>query len=135
MLTLRWDESLSVGVRMMDVEHKRLVFLLRRLANGLKSGDDENLLKNLDNLAEKAANHFLHEERLLRLTDFAATVPHEREHAKFLHKIRAVQLGLRAGDAGALSKEVVHSLGDWLEQHIKDCDKEFSAYLNLRGIR
>lgn len=135
MLTHRWDESFSVGVRIMDLEHKRLCSLFGRLLSGLNCGDKENLLKILDNLFEKAANHFAHEERLLRLTDFAAARLHEREHAQFLHRIRAVQLGLRAGDASALSTEVVHSLCDWLEQHIKDRDKEFGAHLNLRGIR
>jgi len=118
----------------MDVEHKLLFFLVGRLLNGLKYGG-ENLPKNLDNLAEKAESHFLHEERLLRLTDFPATRSHEREHAQLLRKVHEVQFRLQAGEVGALSREVVRGLSDWLEQHIKDSDKEFSAYLNLRGIR
>ncbi len=135
MPTIKWDEGLSVGVRKIDVEHKRLFFQAGRLLSGLKCGANENLLKNLDNLAGKAASHFLHEGRLLRLTDFPATRPHEREHAECLRKVSDVQLRLRAGEAGALSIEVVNSLTDWLERHINDSDKEFSAYLNLRGIR
>ncbi len=135
MLTLRCDEGFSVGVGMMDLEHKQLWFLFGRLLNGLNRGANENLLKTLDDLAEKTANHFAHEERLLRLTDYPATRPHEREHAQLLRKVREVQLRFRSGEAGALSIEVVLGLSDWLERHIKDSDKEFSAHLNLRGIR
>ncbi len=135
MPALKWDENLIVGVKSMDVEHKRLVSILGRLLDGLKGGAKDNLAKNLDILTEKAENHFLHEERLLRLADFPARGSHEREHARLLSRFRDVRLGFRSGDAGALSVEVVHGLRGLLEQHIKDSDKEFGAYLNLRGIR
>lgn len=135
MFDRKWDESLSVGVRKVDVEHKRLFLLLRRLQNGLRCGAGENLSKNLDNLAEEAASHFLDEERLLLLTDFPAARPHEREHAQLLLKVSELQFRLRAGEAGALSIEVVNGISDWFERHIRESDKEFSAYLNLRGIR
>jgi len=135
MPALKWDENLLVGVRSMDVEHKRLASIFGRLLYGLQRGDEENLKKNLDILAEKAAKHFSHEERLLRLTDYPATGTHEREHARLLSKVHEVRLGFLAGEAGTLSAEVVHGLWDLLEQHIKDSDKQFSTYLNLRGIR
>lgn len=127
-----------VGVRAIDHEHLQLWLLMGRLlrsVNATKPGDLADLAKDLDILAKKVANHFLHEERLFHLIDFAAAPSHGREHAHLLGKIQKMQRELALAPKGVLTPEAVHDLGDWLERHIKDSDTEYSTFLNLRGIR
>jgi hemerythrin len=135
MPALKWDEDLNVGVKAIDIEHHQLALILGRLLRGLTGACNVDLAKNLEALAEKTASHFSQEEHLLRLTDFPQSGAHEREHVGFLKRIFEIQAGFHAGHAGALTASAVEELRDWLEQHIKNSDKAFSSYLNLRGIR
>ncbi len=128
MLVLKWHPDFNVGVKPVDNEHKQLRLIMGRVLQAMDGGAKEDLAKNLDLLAKAAAKHFSHEERLLCLTDFPAARPHEREHAKFLSKVHEMK-------TGSLTVEAVCSLCDRYEQHIKHSDKEFSGYLNVRGIR
>ena len=60
---LKWDDSLSVNVEIIDDQHKRLIGMINDLQNALQEGRATQALNTiLDGLADYTVYHFQAEE-------------------------------------------------------------------------
>jgi hemerythrin len=136
MTLVEWNEKMSVGVSIIDDEHKNLLGMLNELYNAMVSKQsDEALGKVLDGLIAYTVYHFKHEEALFARTRYPAAAEHEKEHADLTKQVLDVQKQYREGASATLSTEVLNFLRKWLLAHILRSDKKYGLHLNANGIR
>ena len=130
MSLMQWNDRLSVGVEMIDTDHKRLVEMVNELHDGFRAGKGKDALgKVLDGLINYTATHFGHEEAEMKKFKYPGTVDHMKEHAALVKQVLEVQAKYRAGSGAVLTMEVMAFLRDWLLKHIQGTDKALGAFL------
>ncbi len=136
MTLVEWNEKLSVGVAIIDDEHKNLVGMLNKLYDAMQAKHSEEALgKVLDELVAYTASHFKHEEALFAKAGYPAAAEHEKEHTDLTKQVLDVQKKYREGATATLSTEVLNFLRKWLLTHILGSDKKYGPHLNAKGIR
>jgi len=120
---LEWSDDLSVGVEAMDQHHKKLVDLINRLHEAMRSGQGGSAVPAaLDELANYTSYHFAAEEKLMKKHRCAGLAEQVEAHAKLISAVTELQRKVAAGQQG-VSLEVLSMLKDWLVNHIKRKDK------------
>ena len=129
-----WDESYSVKVEKCDEDHKKLFALINALHDAMSVGRGAQVVqKVVDELANYTRFHFSREESLLEKTHYPALVPHQAQHRIFVQQVEQFRQDLKAGAVGE-SVVVASFLKDWLTNHIKQTDRQYSMHLNDNGI-
>jgi hemerythrin len=133
---VQWDPSLSVGVDMIDEQHKKWIGLLNSASEAAASGfGPSHVAQRLDFLIDYTRVHFSTEESHMSLTAYPGRETHAAEH----EKMRATLAGLvrdfeEEGATHALAGELNDFLGNWLKKHILDVDMRFGEFLRERNI-
>jgi len=135
MAYFEWSSDLSVNVREIDDEHRKLVGLIDSLNEAMLAHRGREAQKAaIDAMVEYASTHFATEERYMQAFHYQGYPAHRLEHQKFTAK--ALELQARADRAGfILTLEVVSFLRAWLQNHIMGTDKRYQACFNEHGLR
>ena len=132
---IEWTDALSVGVKAIDDQHKKLVAILNKLTAGLAKGEGASVMQPvLGELVSYTVTHFNQEEALQRMHGYPGLAAHQKIHANLVGEVQKFQERLRKGEI-SLSVEVFGFLQDWLSKHIKGEDKALGTYLNSKGIK
>ena len=132
---LKWTPKMSVGVGVLDEDHKRLVGMINDLYDAMQAGHGkEALCRTLDDLVRYTQMHFAREEKYFADTGYPATAAHKREHDTLTGQVLDVQKNYAAGASAALSIDVLRFLKDWLLNHIQISDQKYRPHLNATGI-
>ena len=132
---IEWDDSLSVNVTEIDLQHQRLVAMINKLNDAMMQGNGKEVVNRIINgLMGYAGTHFKTEEKYFDKFGYPETVRHKREHAAFVEKVSEFKGGLDSGRL-SLSIEVMRFMSDWLQTHIKESDKKYSKFFNEKGLR
>lgn len=128
MSLVAWSDKLSVGVSVIDAEHKELINLLKDVHEAIETGQRREVLgAALDVLIAHTVAHFAHEEILFAETGYPDAEAHKNEHKALIEQILDVQRGYRAGEL-ILSPDVLKFLRRWLILHIKTSDMKYGRY-------
>lgn len=129
MKDLVWDSSLSVHVKEIDEDHRRLVDLFNVLRHAVADGDARDYIEAvLEELISCTVWHFRHEERLMLKHGYAGLAEHRAEHTQLIESVRALQQRFLEG-SGSLSDEEIEFLEHWLTEHIYVADMRMGSYL------
>jgi len=130
-----WTEALSVGVREIDAQHRKLVEMVNALNEAMLARAGREAQKAvIDGMVDYAATHFATEEKYMQSTGYQALSTHRVEHERYTAK--ALDLKTRVQKAGfVLTLEIVDFLKDWLTNHIQKTDKAYQKCLVEHGIR
>jgi hemerythrin-like metal-binding protein len=132
---MTWTSDLSVGVEVLDGDHKKLIGIINQLHFGIKVGHDREILEVvLDELVDYIRFHFTREEEMLLKAGYVATPAHRTEHEKFIREITNVQARLKSSPVSMLDLELMDFLRDWLFSHILVSDKKYGPRLNAYGL-
>ncbi len=132
---MTWNEKMSVDVKVLDDDHKKLVAMINDLHDGLKAGHGKEVLeKTLDNLVQYTKFHFDHEETLFAKTGYPGAFLHKKEHDELTRQVSEVQAKFKSGAVTCLSLEVMDFLKDWLVRHIQGSDQKYGPHLNANGV-
>jgi hemerythrin len=135
MTLMTWTEKLSVGVHVLDDDHKRLVAMVNELYDAMQAGHGkESLGATLNNLVEYTKGHFAREEKFFAETGYPAAAAHKQEHDTLTGQVLDVQRKFAAGASAALSIDVLRFLRSWLINHIQGSDQKYRPHLNAKGI-
>jgi len=135
MALMTWTEKMSVGVKVLDDDHKKLIGMINELHGGLKVGHGKEVLGNvLDELVSYTRMHFAREEQYFAKTGYAAAAAHKKEHDDLTKQVLDVQAKYKAGAVTSLSLEVMDFLKNWLTNHIQGSDQKYGPHLNEKGI-
>ncbi len=129
-----WSDNLSVGVKASDDDHKKLIDILNRLYDGMKSGQGKDVVgKVLDDLINYTKFHFAREEEFFAKTGYPA-VEHKEQHRLLVKQAEDLRSRFKGGE-NSISVETLDFLKDWLTLHIQGTDKKYTEHLNAAGIR
>jgi hemerythrin-like metal-binding protein len=135
MALIEWTPALSVGVEEFDTQHRKLIDIINRFNDAMKSGrGGASLSGALKEVADYTIYHFGYEERQMQSIDYAGLLKQKSEHKTFVDKLKTLQKDLDAGKV-MLSIEFMAFLKTWLTSHIAVNDKQYMAAFNAKGIR
>ena len=135
MAFVQWSDQLSVGINTIDDQHKKLVSIINRLYDAMKSGKGSEILSEvLSELIEYTKYHFSTEETLMKNNAYPNYQSHKSLHSKLVEKVMDLELDLKAGRI-ALSVQVFHFLKDWLVNHIQGEDKKYAPFLTKVTVK
>jgi hemerythrin len=133
---MEWNDKLSVGVAMIDSDHKHLVGLVNELHDAVKAAKGKEVLgKVLDGLVSYTKTHFGREEVEMAKFSYPKSSEHIREHTNLTKQVLDVQAKYKAGNNAILSMEVLAFLRDWLLKHIQASDKALGEFLKAQKAK
>lgn len=136
MAKVEWDDRLSVGVDLIDEQHKMLLNRLSDFSEAVDSrqGSSE-IVRTLDFLVDYTDFHFSTEERHMRAGGYPGFDHHLAQHEEFKATLKNLGEDFQEeGATAALADSVNTLLINWLIKHIKAVDQEFGAFLREKGI-
>lgn len=135
---IKWDESFSVGVRIIDAQHQKLFSLINNLHNNIKRTDSEEPepLENIIlELAAYVDFHFHFEEKYFEEFNYEKTEDHKKQHKFYEDKIKEFNEKYNKGEGeGEVEEEILAFLEDWIKTHIKIKDREYTKCFNEHGL-
>jgi hemerythrin-like metal-binding protein len=135
MAYFNWTDDLSVNIPSIDDQHKKLINMINDFYDSFKSGQSsEKLMELVAGLKEYTSYHFSTEEELLTKHGYPDYDTHKEQHISFVEKVNDVQQRIESGKM-VVSVEVTNFLKDWLENHIKKTDREYSSFLVEKGVQ
>jgi len=122
-----WSPTYSVGVKVIDDQHKGLLNLVNDMYNHVV-GDEAAERAYFQKVIQQAVNyvkiHFATEEKIMLATKFLGYAEHKRAHDSFIltvvENIQAFNTGKRMTLA-----TFTHFLKDWILTHIAIMDKQY----------
>lgn len=135
MALINWDDSFSVNVNQIDMQHKNLVKMINELNEAMKQGKGKDIMARIINdMMRYASTHFKLEEDYFDKFRYPDAENHKKEHAVFVEKVTNFKEGFDEGKI-FLSISVLDYLSDWLQGHIKGTDKKYSQFFNMKGLK
>jgi hemerythrin len=134
---LSWSPTLSMGITLIDKQHKEIIKLTNELYNHC-IGDPESERKYFRKVIKKAVEyvkiHFATEERIMIKTGYPGYAEHKKEHDAFIINILEMIKTYKV-DSKMTLVEFSHFLKDWVLTHIAFCDKEYFSYFKQIATR
>jgi len=130
---MEWNDRFSVGVGMIDSDHKQLIGLVNQLHDAMRAGHGKDVLgKTLDGLIDYTKGHFGREEAEMSRHAYPQAAAHKAEHTALAKKVLEIQAQFKSGDSAVLSLQVMSFLRDWLINHISKTDMALGQFLKTK---
>ncbi len=134
MSLITWDDSYSVKVKEIDLQHQKLIAIINELNAAMEAGKSNEILGTIiDELVDYTKYHFDTEEKYFNQINYPDSMAHEKEHNNFVKRVAEFQEEFSEGKA-LLSVELMMFLKKWLTEHIKGTDQKYSEFFNENGI-
>ncbi len=135
MTKIEWDDSLSVGVDLIDEQHKMLIQKLRELSDAFKVGREyDKILQTLDFMIEYTDFHFSAEEKTMAEHDYPGLGEQQKQHEEFKVTLNHILEDFQEeGPTKSLATSINVFLFNWLINHIKGIDLELGKFLSKKG--
>lgn len=130
MAIINWSEMMSVGVPVLDADHKTLIGLINNLHRSV--GDDEEyatLGSVLKALEDYANHHFAREERVMEACRYPSVATHGRMHSRLAAQVTALKVSYDADRTTVRAKECLDFLNKWLIEHICSTDMDYRSWV------
>lgn len=131
---IRWDPSLETGQTLIDLEHRMLVFLFRKLDVAVKSGESQMAVNHVIGEMKRFVEfHFASEENLMRETNYPHLPAHQVQHMDLL-----TELGVLASKVVGhreFPEDLLFFLNNWLADHIANHDQHVALHVHTAVTR
>ncbi|NTW98686.1 MAG: hemerythrin family protein [Geobacteraceae bacterium] len=132
MAIFEWDNSIALGIPIIDKQHKALFDLVNRLDEAVKSGNcPEAVGEVIRKLITYVTEHFSEEERLMLSCNFPGLADHRKEHDQFVSRLHEIQVDFI--DGHEMGASVLDFMVDWLVCHIKGTDQSYSRFIHQQA--
>ncbi|MBU1248765.1 MAG: bacteriohemerythrin [Proteobacteria bacterium] len=121
---IEWEPALSIGVDVVDEQHKGLVDMINA-AYTLASEESNPMQVNrlLAQMGRYAVLHFSTEEQLMKQAGYAGMEEHKAIHAKFTKQVS----DFACDGSQDRPLAVFVFLSTWLKEHIMGMDREYAV--------
>jgi hemerythrin len=135
MAKIEWDNSLSIGVKLIDEQHKMLIQRLSDLSRAIEMTQGEvKIATTLDFMVDYTDFHFTAEEKHMAEQNYQGLEYQKQQHAEFKSLLKQLVDDFEEeGPTKALSTSINIFLLNWLTKHIKGVDHKFGEFLNEKG--
>jgi len=127
---MQWHDSFSVGVRIVDDQHRQLFTLINELIVAVNNRQQDDVLeRTLTSVLAYAELHFRTEEELFKIhPQFRA---HCAIHRQFVKDVTLLATDFTVDEA-VVATRLLNKLTDWLQNHILKTDIAFFSELGYR---
>ncbi len=135
MAKIEWTDSLSVGIDLIDEQHKELLDKLNAINEAVEKHQGiDKILSTLTFLYDYTNVHFSTEEKYMKEYDYPGKKLHMEQHVEFFEMIETMRKDFEEdGATRALGESINTFLGNWLITHIKGIDCKFGDFLRETG--
>jgi len=134
MALLNWQSDYSVNIKEIDLQHMKLIELINQLHNAMKAGKGKEVMgKILEELVNYTTYHFNNEEKLFEKYGYPEVHVHKRQHSDLVKQVTNYKNDFDSGKS-VLTMNLMNFLKDWLTKHILDTDKQYTSFLNSKGV-
>jgi len=134
MMTIQWQNDLSVYIPEIDKQHQKLIDAVETLSCAIEKGEDQAVLgKTLDDLVDYALTHFAAEERLFDQYEYPDRESHRQQHRAFADQVFSFKSKCDAG-SDSISQQLAEYLATWVDEHIKCWDKKYGVFFSAIGV-
>jgi len=138
---MKWTEDLSIGVELIDNQHKELFSRINDLVAAIKQHTCKYKIGDVVRfLDEYIIFHFGEEERFMQKHKYPHYPQHKAQHTKFIESFNELKKEIHKLEGGRkpgsydLSVETNQVVVDWILDHIVKVDKEFGAFLKTLKV-
>jgi len=132
-----WSNSYSMGVKLIDDQHKGLIDFVNDLFNNA-SGNEKRERAYFTEVIQQAVQyikeHFQAEEKLMIGTKFPGYAEHKKVHDEFTLTVVKSVKDFEAGKRLVLEK-FAYFLKDWILTHIAVMDRQYADYFKKIATR
>ncbi|MDD5359243.1 MAG: bacteriohemerythrin [Sulfurovaceae bacterium] len=121
-----WESKYSVGIEVIDHQHKRLIEYINELgiAGAYRSFENRRRVQDvLIKLVDYTISHFSFEEELMEEAGYPMLAPHIKVHEAFVERVAFFKQ--RFEDGEDITKQLVMDLQMWLINHIQRDDADY----------
>ncbi len=134
MNTILWDDTFSVGVAEIDLEHQKLLEMINELSFSISEKKGMDLSgKILSGLVNYSEVHFKTEEKYFAQLSYPEMEEHIEEHDLFRQKISEL-IDEFGNNNPFLSIDVLEFMSKWFKNHMLQTDKEYSTFFISNGL-
>ena len=131
---ITWNDSLSVNIRKIDNQHQKLIGMINDLDAAMKEREGQTAIgKIISDLLDYTDYHFKTEEDFFVQYHYPELAHHKKTHTQLFQKAATLKQEYDSGRK-MVSVKVLNLLSDWLWDHIMKTDKEYSEFLNGKGL-
>lgn len=128
---MEWDETMAIGMRELDEQHKKLLSLINEAYETIQRHEEHRMPEIIDKMQDYAVIHFATEEKIFRECNGLDVDEHKIQHKKFItdvEEFRQCQYGKTN-----LSQLFVY-LSRWLVTHIMEEDMKWAELLPKEDV-
>jgi len=132
-----WSDSYSMGVKLIDDQHKGLLNYVNDLFNHASGNEVEEraYFKEVINQAVQYIKmHFQTEEKLMASTKFPGYANHKKTHDDFTLMVVKSVKDFESGKRLVLEK-FAYFLKDWVLTHVAVVDRQYAEYFRKIATR
>ena len=123
---LNWTPDLSVGIEVIDSQHKRIVEYINLLHDARIRGDKDAIHRVIEELVDYTLSHFSFEESMMEEAHYRFLAPHKKVHELFVRRVGEFQQRFKLGeDVSIVAADMQNTLVTWLMNHIKREDMDY----------
>lgn len=134
---IKWSDSFSMGIQLIDDQHKYLLDFVNELFNHVTGNEKEEraYFKDVIHTAmQSIKEHFQTEEKLMMVTNFSGYLEHKKAHDDFTMTMTDSIKDFDAGMRLVLEKHASY-LKDWVFDHLAVMDTQYAAYFRKIATR
>ena len=133
--TIVWKDEYSVGIKSLDDDHKRLIFLLNQFKTAYDYDTSAEFERQaLEQLVEYTRFHFTREEEMMQQAGYEDYENHRKQHKNMIAQVEEF-VGLYQREGHDSLNEVSTYLTNWLINHINGTDKQYTQVMLEKGLR
>jgi hemerythrin len=126
----RPDDEMSVGVRLLDSDHRELANAINELRIGVEQKQDRSLTGPLlSKVADFCPTHFALEEAIMAATGYGGLTQHRANHEHMMKQLN-VLVARYDEDGMNLDSDAVVFLSEWHNSHLYSHDLKYGEWLN-----
>ncbi len=123
----------SVGVKIIDEQHRNIADVVNQMHQSILKLDKKQSVKNLIELLELLENHFETEESMMKGSGFPGYISHKLEHDRFYRQILTATDNYKKGNE-SFGLEQLKGIKRWFFNHIEINDKKCGKFFVEKGI-
>jgi len=127
-----WSATYSVGIKLIDDQHKELLSLVNDMYNHVNNEDEEAERAYFKGIIRQAVDyvkiHFATEEKIMKGTNFQGYAGHKKAHDSFILSVVDAIKEFEEGKRVPLIS-FTHFIKDWILTHIAIMDKQYFEHL------
>ena len=133
---LVWNETLSVGIALIDEQHKTWIDRFNALSAAIaEHGAQQQISVTLGFLVDYTHFHFATEEKQMIAHGYPGLAEHLQKHDELRRTLTDLVRDFEEdGPTQILADAINTFLGNWLIKHIQQIDLKFGAFVKEKGI-